>query len=245
MSWEASAYVKKLRVAPDGEPLTKNEKLVLLHLADAHNAESRIAWPSVRTIAEDCLTSHRSAQLILHELERKGVIQVIRPERNGRGRFLSYRFPELDAEYEKGANRASFVRGSGKARETRKSQAGNVQEMRTKDAPESFAIRKEQRTDNTGTEQQFGREKIPEGLDQDRGEQLWCAIREYVEGHVNKHSFEIWFKPPKAAGCRAGVLWIRVPSPEFKAAIEKYADLIKEALSSKEIHDIKEVNFTC
>ena len=93
MSWVACAYVKKLRFAPNGEEITKDEKLVLLHLADCHNEEKGLAWPSVPTIAEDCRICKRKVQYILHDLARNGVISIIRPEKNGRGRYLSYRFP--------------------------------------------------------------------------------------------------------------------------------------------------------
>ena len=93
MSWKACAYVKKLRHASNGEEVTKDEKLVLLHLADAHNEEKGLAWPSVPTISEDCRISIRKVQYILRDLERKGVIAIIRPEKNGRGRFLSIALP--------------------------------------------------------------------------------------------------------------------------------------------------------
>jgi hypothetical protein len=96
MSWEASAYVSKLITTPSGEKLTRSEKILALLLADRHNIDYDIAWPSVRKLAEQALMSERRARDLLHSLERKGVITIER-------RWLGpqqcatnlYRFPGL------------------------------------------------------------------------------------------------------------------------------------------------------
>jgi hypothetical protein len=243
MSYQASAYVKGLRLAPNGESITTKEKLVLFHLADAHNAKQGTAWPSQPTIAEDCMICVRHVQNLLYSLERKGVIRTIRPERNGRGRFVRYSFPQFDAQWEKGTEHAPVVSDFRKTQERRGEHHGNTQKTRTIDALTPLAIKEEHRTENTRTEQQLDRPQIPEGLDQDRGKYVWFAIQEFLKARIAEHTFEIWLKPLKSAGCADGELWIRLPRPEFKEMVERYCDLIKEALTSNKIDDIKNVRF--
>ena len=45
-------YVKPLTSAPNGDPLTIQEKAILLYLANSHNEEQRATWGGVLTIAE-------------------------------------------------------------------------------------------------------------------------------------------------------------------------------------------------
>lgn len=98
MSWEALSYVRGLRIAPNGERLTRSEKLVLLILADCHNIKKRIAWPSVATIAEEALLCEREVRKLLRTLEQKGVIRTIQPPRTGSGYTSCYKFLELDPD---------------------------------------------------------------------------------------------------------------------------------------------------
>jgi Helix-turn-helix domain/DnaA N-terminal domain len=242
MSFEALTYAQELRLAPNGESLTSAEKLVLFYLAHAHNAKEGLAWPSQPTIAADCGLSVRHVQKILKSLERKGVIRVIHPERNGRGRFLCYLFPVLEGRERDSREGAA---DSGKAHERRTVHPRNTQETRTIDAQRATAIKEELRTKNTGTEQQHNGSRIPDGLDQNRGKQVWSAIREHLEAHVDPHAFETWLKPLTAIGCADSELWIRLPHPEFKEMAERYRDLVEQALTSKKIHDIRTVRFAC
>jgi Helix-turn-helix domain/DnaA N-terminal domain len=243
MSWQACYYAKKLRAAPNGERITAYEKLVLLHLADAHNEERGIAWPSEPTIAEDCAVCLRQVQNLLHSLERKGVIRILRPEKNGRGRCLRYRFPELDAQAEKGAPNSPLVSQRRKMQERRIERLGNTQERRNIDAQNSSVIRKEQGTTNSGTEKLFDLEQIPEGLDQGRSNQVWRSILDSLKASVDPHEFDIWLAPLKSIGCANGVLWIRLPKTEFREMVERYTDRIQEAITANEIHDITTVRF--
>jgi hypothetical protein len=100
-----------------------------------------------------------------------------------------------------------------------------MQKRRSIGAQDSSAIKERTRTKNIQTEQQFDREQVPEGLNQDKGKQVWSAILEHHEAHVDPHEFETWVKPSKATGCADGKLWIRVPTPEFKEMVERYRDL--------------------
>jgi hypothetical protein len=84
----ALAWAKQVKTGANGEPLTPTEKLALLILADYLNAETGYAWPSIATIAADCLVTDRHAQKVLRSLEAKGLITV--QERYGKdGRQMS------------------------------------------------------------------------------------------------------------------------------------------------------------
>lgn len=108
MSWKATAYVKELRRAPNGEPINKTEKLLLFVLADCHHVERKMAWPSLPNLAADALLSEREARYSLRELERKGVLRRIAMAKSGRGHIPAYQFLELPDAYsdQKGANLA-------------------------------------------------------------------------------------------------------------------------------------------
>jgi hypothetical protein len=99
MSWQASAYISKLIVAPNGEKLTRSEKLLALLLADRHNPDYDIAWPSVTKLAAEAMLSERRARDLLHSLAKKGVITI---ERRWVGPQQCdtnlYRFPGLTSQ---------------------------------------------------------------------------------------------------------------------------------------------------
>lgn len=97
MSWKASAYIKSLVECPNGERISRSEKLVALVLADSHQDKSTAyTFPSVATIAEDALMDERVCRRLLSSLERKGVIVRERGNSQGRGQMTFYRFPALD-----------------------------------------------------------------------------------------------------------------------------------------------------
>ncbi len=91
MSWKASAYVKELVVAPNGERVTRTEKLVLLVLADYHDERLNEAWPSVKTWAEDALVSEQTLKRIRSRLILKGVI-TSSPVQRENGSWSSNRY---------------------------------------------------------------------------------------------------------------------------------------------------------
>jgi len=103
MSWKASAYVKTLVECPNGERISRTEKLVALVLADSHQEKAHaFTFPSVKTIAEDSLMDPRVCRRVLASLERKGVIERQRAQNQGRGQLTFYRFPALDSLKPKG-----------------------------------------------------------------------------------------------------------------------------------------------
>lgn len=74
MSWKATAYVKPLKAAPDGTPISRGEKFLLFILADYHNDEQRAAWPSAAALARDALMTLRHVRNLLASLKAKGIV---------------------------------------------------------------------------------------------------------------------------------------------------------------------------
>jgi Helix-turn-helix domain len=91
VSWKATAFVKDLR-----RNLTVTEKFVLLVLADYHNTDERETWPSMPTLAADCLMEERSVREIIGRLVEKGFL--FRVTGGGRGRKNAYKFIGLDVK---------------------------------------------------------------------------------------------------------------------------------------------------
>jgi hypothetical protein len=89
MSWKACAAVKELRA--DLEPM---EKFVLIILAEYHRTDGKNEWPSMNTLAEDCLITERGVQQIVSRLESKGFIK--RTIGGGRGRLNCYKIAGVD-----------------------------------------------------------------------------------------------------------------------------------------------------
>ena len=58
----------------------------------------------------------------------------------------------------------------------------------------------------------------------------WIRVLSALEKKVNRHSFDTWLKPTRFSHADAGILYVRVPTAEFRHIGEKYADLIREAV---------------
>lgn len=88
MSWKATAFVKELR---DGLSIT--EKFVLLILADYHRTDGKNEWPSMATLASDCLMTERGVQQVIARLDGSFIRREIG---GGRGNNNAYKFIGLD-----------------------------------------------------------------------------------------------------------------------------------------------------
>jgi chromosomal replication initiator protein len=66
-------------------------------------------------------------------------------------------------------------------------------------------------------------------------------ILDALEKKVNRHSYETWLKPTRYSHASNGILFVRVPTAEFRHVGDKYADLIQEALDNLELgyEDVK------
>jgi len=58
----------------------------------------------------------------------------------------------------------------------------------------------------------------------------WMRVLDALEKKVNRLSYETWLKPTRFDHSQGGVLFIRVPNPEFCHIGERYGDLISEAI---------------
>jgi hypothetical protein len=93
MSWKATAHIKELTHAPNGEAITSSEKLVLLIIADYFNDEKQCAWASVPTIAKNAVLTDRRVRQIVHSAEKKGLLRIT--HRTGDSNV--YELPTLDS----------------------------------------------------------------------------------------------------------------------------------------------------
>jgi len=58
----------------------------------------------------------------------------------------------------------------------------------------------------------------------------WLQILAALEKKVIRQSFETWLKPTRFSHAKGRILFVRVPSAEFRQLLEKYNDLIQEAI---------------
>src|ERR1700683_2046917 len=69
----------------------------------------------------------------------------------------------------------------------------------------------------------------------------WVRILDALEKKINRHSYDTWLKPTRYSHASGGILFVRVPTVEFRHAGDKYADLIQEAIDNLglEFSDVK------
>jgi len=69
----------------------------------------------------------------------------------------------------------------------------------------------------------------------------WTRILDALEKKINRHSYDTWLKPTRYSHASGGILFVRVPTVEFRHAGDKYADLIQEAIDNLglEFDDVK------
>jgi chromosomal replication initiator protein len=60
----------------------------------------------------------------------------------------------------------------------------------------------------------------------------WARILDALEKKVNRHSYDTWLKPTRYSHASNGVLFVRIPTAEFRHVSDKYADLIQEAVDN-------------
>src|SRR3954453_15260812 len=69
----------------------------------------------------------------------------------------------------------------------------------------------------------------------------WVRILDALEKKINRHSYDTWLKPTRFSHSEGAILFVRVPTPEFRHIGEKYADLIQEAIEvlNLEFNDVE------
>ena len=60
----------------------------------------------------------------------------------------------------------------------------------------------------------------------------WVRILDALEKKINRHSYDTWLKPTRYSHISNGILFVRVPTAEFRHVGDKYADLIQEAVDN-------------
>jgi chromosomal replication initiator protein len=67
-------------------------------------------------------------------------------------------------------------------------------------------------------------------------------ILDALEKKINRHSYDTWLKPTRYSHSSNGIMYVRVPTVEFRNVGDKYADLISEALDNLNM-DYQDVQF--
>jgi chromosomal replication initiator protein len=70
----------------------------------------------------------------------------------------------------------------------------------------------------------------------------WLRILDALEKKINRHSYDTWLKPTRYSHSSNGIMYVRVPTVEFRHVGDKYADLIQEALDNLNM-DYRDVQF--
>jgi chromosomal replication initiator protein len=60
----------------------------------------------------------------------------------------------------------------------------------------------------------------------------WARILDALEKKINRHSYDTWLKPTRYSHASNGILFVRIPTAEFRHVGDKYADLIQEAVDN-------------
>jgi chromosomal replication initiator protein len=70
----------------------------------------------------------------------------------------------------------------------------------------------------------------------------WVQILAALEKKINRQSYDTWLKPTRYSYVRERVLFVRIPTPEFRHVGDRYGDLIQEAIENLEL-ELDDVNF--
>jgi chromosomal replication initiator protein len=60
----------------------------------------------------------------------------------------------------------------------------------------------------------------------------WIRILDALEKKVNRQLYDTWLKPTRYSHSSGGILFVRVPTAEYRKVGDRYADLIQEALDN-------------
>jgi chromosomal replication initiator protein len=69
----------------------------------------------------------------------------------------------------------------------------------------------------------------------------WLRILAALEKKISRHSYDTWLKPTRFSHANSSVIFVRVPTPEFRHIGDKFGDLIQEAMDTlaPEYQDVK------
>jgi chromosomal replication initiator protein len=69
----------------------------------------------------------------------------------------------------------------------------------------------------------------------------WLRILAALEKKISRHSYDTWLKPTRFSHANGKVIFVRVPTPEFRHIGDKFGDLIQEAVDdlTPEYEDVR------
>src|ERR1700741_2384282 len=69
----------------------------------------------------------------------------------------------------------------------------------------------------------------------------WLRILGALEKKITRHSYDTWLKPTRFSPTNGNIIFVRVPTAEFRQIGEKFGDLIQEAMDTlaPEYQDVK------
>ncbi|MGC2636736.1 MAG: chromosomal replication initiator protein DnaA [Acidobacteriaceae bacterium] len=70
----------------------------------------------------------------------------------------------------------------------------------------------------------------------------WIQILAALEKKINRQSYDTWLKPTRYSYARERVLYVRIPTPEFRHVGDRYGDLIQEAIENLQL-EFDDVSF--
>ncbi|HEV2273847.1 MAG TPA: chromosomal replication initiator protein DnaA [Acidobacteriaceae bacterium] len=70
----------------------------------------------------------------------------------------------------------------------------------------------------------------------------WVRILGALEKKINRQSFDTWLKPTRYSHVTGRVLFVRIPTAQFKDVGERYGDLIQEAIEALQL-ELDDVSF--
>jgi len=62
----------------------------------------------------------------------------------------------------------------------------------------------------------------------------WIRILAAIEKKITRHSYDTWLKPTRFSHTNGNIIFVRVPTPEFRHIGDKFGDLIQEAMDTLE-----------
>jgi len=234
-------------------------KAVLQTLAWYADTNGKNIYPAVNTIARRTSLKRRTVQKVLRELEAQLIICAVGSRLGGRRHSTHYEINiKKLQELQKTANaahpswrnkserdsqervNATPTKGARRSPENQEHETGKQVATRL-----GRVINFPKGQANDKTARPIAEDRIPDGLEKERGRQIWSVIKQHLKARVDQHRFEIWISPLDAAGCADGVLWIRLPNPEFKEMVERFASDMVASLTANQICDVLTVRFAC
>lgn len=75
--------------------------------------------------------------------------------------------------------------------------------------------------------QSNGHGRINYPADYESGGPVWVKMLNELQKLITRHSFDTWLKPTRQDGVWQGILFVRVPTPEFRHIGEKFGEQLK------------------